>query len=159
MHPGPNATFKSALFLVAGLLFAATVQAEMYVWRDATGATRMTNVAPPWYSAVERSRPRTRVILNGHVIDDTGLSPERRAQLQAGRARAESWGRGSPASSGASAPVAEQNAARAAAAGPAAAAPPAGVPLAALEGLKRALEAQQLADKLAAELQAANRPR
>lgn len=154
---------RAALLLVGSLL-ALQAQAEMYVWQDASGAKRMSNLAPPWYSESAASRPRTQVIINGHLVDDTGLSAEARAKLQANRARAQNWGRGSPpppASTAAYVPVVAETPAPVAGATPGkpSTKPPAGITANSLEGLKRALEAQNLADKLAEELKASNRPR
>jgi hypothetical protein len=148
-----------AALLVAGCLLSGIAHADVYTWRDATGVTRMSNMAPPWYRDTEPSRPRTQVLVNGHLVDDTGLSREQRTKLQAGRARAESWGKGSPPPAAQVFPVPVPVAANAGAAKPAAQQIPEGVPAQALEGMKRALEAQQLADKLAEELKASNRPR
>ncbi len=89
-------TLRRAALLVAGCLLAGSAHADLYTWRDATGVKRMSNIAPPWYSEAEPSRPRTQVLVNGHLVDDTGLSKEERSKLQAGRAKAESWGKGSP---------------------------------------------------------------
>ncbi len=149
------------LLLLAGLALAPQALADIYTWRDTSGAKRMSNVAPPWYSETAQNGPRTQVLVNGHLVDDTWLSPEERTRLQARRARAESWGRGDPAARRAEStqpavPAARDTAPQRPAPG---AALPAGVPAEALEGLKRALEAQQAADKLAGEMKAANRPR
>jgi len=150
--------------LLAGCIVAGAAQADIYTWRDASGAKRMSNVPPPWYSESEPGRPRTQVIVNGHLVDDTGLSAEARTRLQGNRARAQSWGKGTPpppaTAAAAYAPVAAPPAQVAGAVpGKPPAAPPAGVTAQSLEGLKRALEAQNLADKLAEELRASNRPR
>lgn len=149
-----------SLLLLAAFLLTPPALADIYTWRDASGATRMSNVAPPWYSETEPRGPRTQVLVNGHLVDDTWLSPEARTKLQAGRARAEAWGRGDPAArraeTQAAIPAARDSAPPKPAPG---AALPAGIPAEALEGLKRALEAQQAADKLAGEMKAANRPR
>ncbi|MGE0873838.1 MAG: DUF4124 domain-containing protein [Burkholderiales bacterium] len=149
-----------SMVLLAAFLLAAPAFADIYTWRDASGAKRMSNVAPPWYSETEPRGPRTQVLVNGHLVDDTWLSPEERTKLQAMRARAESWGRGDPAARRTEAQAAVQTARDTAQPKPATgAALPAGIPAEALEGLKRALEAQQAADKLAGELKATNRPR
>jgi len=150
-----------SLLLLAGLLFTAPALADIYTWRDASGAKRMSNVAPPWYSETEPRGPRTQVLVNGHLVDDTWLAPEVRTKLQSGRARAESWGRGDPAARRAEStqdavPAARDTIPQKPAPG---FVPPEGLSAEALEGLKRALESRQAADTLAEELKAANRPR
>ena len=77
-------------FLIAATVVAAAAHAELYSWREG-GATRYSNAAPPWYSATEPSRIRTRVMVNGILVDDTGLSMEERDRLRAQRAKAEAW--------------------------------------------------------------------
>lgn len=149
---------RAALF-TAGCLLSVSAQADLYTWRDASGVKRMSNIAPPWYSETEASRPRTQVLVNGHLVDDTGLSKEERTKLQAGRAKAESWGKGSPPPTAQAIPAQPAVEANTGGAKPPAQPPPEGVPAQALDGMKRALEAQKLADKLAEELKAANRPR
>lgn len=75
------------LFLIAGAAVALPGAAQMYTWKDPeTGQTEMSNVAPPWYQANQpavRGAPRTQVLLNGSVIDDTGVraSPDHRTNV------------------------------------------------------------------------------
>ena len=65
----------STLLALAGSV--APAFAQVYVWKDPeTGQTKMSNVAPPWYRVNQpavRGAPRTQVLLNGSVIDDTGV--------------------------------------------------------------------------------------
>lgn len=77
-------------FLMAAMLLAAAAHAEVYSWREG-GSTRYSNAAPPWYSATEPSRIRTRVMLNGMLVDDTGLPMDERDKLRARRAKADAW--------------------------------------------------------------------
>lgn len=76
--------------LIAATIVATAAHAELYSWREG-GSTRYSNAAPPWYSATEPSRIRTRVTLNGLLVDDTGLPLEERDRLRAQRAKAEAW--------------------------------------------------------------------
>lgn len=139
--------------------FACAAQAEIYTWRDAGGVKQMSNVAPAWYSPTEPSRVRTQVLVNGHLVDDTGLKSEEREKLQAGRAKAENWGRRQVE------PVAATPASKPVPATPVAAptspgATPLGnIPVQSLEGLQRALAAQKQGDAVLEQLNAANRPR
>ncbi len=148
---------RTALAIAAGFAFAA--KAEIYTWRDAAGVKQMSNVAPAWYSPTDASRMRTQVLVNGHLVDDTGLKTEEREKLQAGRAKAENWGRRQVV------PVAATPAPKAAPAAPAAAPAPPGttplgnIPVQSLEGLQRALAAQKQGDAVLDQLNAANRPR
>jgi len=90
------------LLAAAVVMSAATFPAfaQMYTWKDPeTGQTQMSNVAPPWYRANQpavRGAPRTQVLLNGNVIDDTGVqaSPDHKTNVNtqlenAARQRAE----------------------------------------------------------------------
>jgi hypothetical protein len=156
---------RTALLLVA--LAASAAHAEIYAWRDATGTTRMSNIAPSWYSASEPSRVRTQVLVNGELVDDTGLPQAEREKLQARRAKAESLDKpGNP-----SPPSASASATGAATAAPLPPVPsktpppPVVPPLGGADaaksatGLKRALEAQKLTDSMADQLKAASRPK
>ena len=60
----------------------------MYAWKDPeTGRSKLSNIAPPWYSRDERvSGPRVIKTLNGKVADDTALAYEDRLLLS-GRSR------------------------------------------------------------------------
>ncbi len=106
---------RTLLPLLAGLLaLAPAAHAEVYAWRDASGTQRLSNIAPSWYSPTEPSRIRTRVLVNGQVVDDTGLPAEARERLRANRAKAEAWNRpGAPVPAPAAAPTADGAAARA----------------------------------------------
>lgn len=140
--------------------FASAAQAEIYTWRDAAGVKQMSNVAPAWYSATERSRVRTQVLLNGHLVDDTGLGTEQREKLQAGRAKADNWGRRQVVPVAATpAPKAVPAASAATPPTPPGVTPLGNVPVQSLEGMQRALQAQKQGDAVLQQLNAANRPR
>lgn len=145
----------ACIALLLAALAAGAAHAEIYAWRDASGAKRMSNIPPPWFNETGPSRPRTQVLLNGHLIDDTGLPMEQREKLRERRVKAQFWGTEvSPPQ-----PAAPD---KPAAANPAAApgtAAPAGTGAQAAEGMRRALEAQRLADKLAEDLKTASRPK
>jgi hypothetical protein len=57
------------------VLTAAPAAAQMYSWRDpATGQSRFSNIAPPWYSRREAvSGPRVIATVGDRVVDDTAL--------------------------------------------------------------------------------------
>lgn len=59
--------------------------AQMYMWKDPeTGQTKMSNSRPAWFRSNDGVRgPRTQLILNGKVIDDTGVaaSPEQASKV------------------------------------------------------------------------------
>jgi len=153
-----------AAVAVLAALLAGAARADIYTWRDAAGVKRMSNVAPDWYGATEPSRIRTQVLVNGILVDDTGLPTHEREKLQARRAKAESLGR-----PGTSAPVPPPVAVQAPAPppkpGPTGVTPPPRPPVdlpdaaKSAEGLKRALEAQKMADSLADQLKTTSRPR
>jgi hypothetical protein len=69
----------AAAFLVA----CEPVFAQMYSWKDpASGQTRFSNIAPPWYSRGEIvSGPRVIATIGDRVIDDTALAYEQRLRL------------------------------------------------------------------------------
>ena len=69
----------AAAFLVA----CEPVFAQMYSWKDpASGQTRFSNIAPPWYSRGEIvSGPRVIATIGDRVIDDTALAYEQRLLL------------------------------------------------------------------------------
>ena len=69
----------AAAFLVAG----EPVFAQMYSWKDpASGQTRFSNIAPPWYSRGEIvSGPRVIATIGDRVIDGTALAYEQRLLL------------------------------------------------------------------------------
>lgn len=68
----------AALILVSKLAVA-----QMYSWKDpATGQSRFSSIAPPWYKRSEGvSGPRVIATLGEKVIDDTALSYEDRLLL------------------------------------------------------------------------------
>lgn len=70
-------------FAVALALASAPAAAQVYSWRDpATGQSRISNIAPPWYSRGEIvNGPRVIATAGGKVIDDTALSYEKRLLL------------------------------------------------------------------------------
>jgi len=57
--------------------------AQVYSWKDpATGQSRLSNIAPPWYSHGEMvGGPRVIATLGARVIDDTALAYEDRRLL------------------------------------------------------------------------------
>ncbi len=149
--------------LLAVLLAAAAAgpaRAEIYTWRDASGASQMSNFPPQWYSSSEPSRIRTRVLLNGQIVDDTGLPQAEREKLQSRRANAERWSKPRAAPAAAPTPAA-QTAPVAAVPGlkPGQPVKTSDIPAASLEGFKRALEAQNRIDDMAEQLNAAGRPK
>ena len=69
----------AAAFALAG----EPARAQVYSWKDpATGQSRLSNIAPPWYSRGENvSGPRVIATLGARVVDDTALAYERRLLL------------------------------------------------------------------------------
>ena len=69
----------AAAFLVA----CEPVFAQMYSWKDpASGQTRFSNIAPPWYSRGEiLSGSRVIATIGDRVIDYTALAYEQRLRL------------------------------------------------------------------------------
>jgi len=65
------------------LLIGGLAHAQVYSWKDAaSGASRFSNVPPPWYRATEAvDGPRVLVTIGIRVIDDTALSYEDRLLL------------------------------------------------------------------------------
>ena len=65
------------------LLIGGLAHAQVYSWKDAaTGASRFSNVPPPWYRATEEvDGPRVLVTIGIRLIDDTALSFEDRLML------------------------------------------------------------------------------
>jgi hypothetical protein len=149
-----------AAFLVLG---AAAAQAEVYSWRDASGAKRISNVAPPWYTETGRTGPRVQVLINGILVDDTGVPEEQRAKLREQRAKAEAWGTRKPAAS--TTPAAQAAAPTPPAADLKAKPPPPPVPPGGIDGaktadgLKRAQESRKEADAPADQLKATGKPK
>lgn len=136
--------------------------ADIYVWQEAGGAKRVSNHAPAWYSASAPSEVRTQVLVNGHLVDDTGVAQPEREKLQATRARAEAWGQASPPLTpvAKSRPPPPQGEAHAGPTKTAAAATAASdIPAKALEGFKSVLEARKLGESLIEEMDRQNRPR
>lgn len=64
-------------------LACAPALAQMYSWKDpASGQSRFSNIAPPWYHRGESvSGPRVVATLGDRVIDDTALGYEQRLLL------------------------------------------------------------------------------
>ncbi|MBI3370878.1 MAG: hypothetical protein HY017_03845 [Betaproteobacteria bacterium] len=146
--------------LLAALAFAPAY-ADIYVWQEAGGEKRMSNEAPIWYSASAPSRVRTQVLVNGHLVDDTGIAQPEREKLQATRAKAEAWGRSSPPPAAVAEvqppPQDEDDAKPAKTAATATTA--ADIPAKALEGFKSVFEAKKLGESLIEEMKLQNRPR
>lgn len=70
--------------LAAAIALACTpALAQMYAWKDpASGQSRFSNIAPPWYNRGESvSGPRVVATLGDRVIDDTALAYEQRLLL------------------------------------------------------------------------------
>jgi hypothetical protein len=60
-----------------------TVSAEVYTWRDLSGETHVSNVAPRWYQPDARViGPRVVVTVGDTLIDDTALPLGKRLQQQ-----------------------------------------------------------------------------
>jgi hypothetical protein len=71
---------KLLCLLLAPLSVSA--QAEVYSWKEA-GATRITNEPPAWYRIEAAVRgPRTLVMAQGRIVDDTALSMAGRRRLR-----------------------------------------------------------------------------
>lgn len=138
----------------------APAYADIYVWQEAGGAKRMSNIAPAWYSASAASHVRTQVLVNGHLIDDTGMPQPERDRLQATRAKAEARGRAPvpPAPVAAVRPPRQGNGDDAPPARTAAMAA-ADIPAKALEGFKSVFEAKKLGESLVEEMSRQIRPR
>lgn len=74
--------------VAALLLLSNTAHAQVYSWKDPnTGASRLSNSPPSWYS-VEATvlGPRTVVTVGNKVVDDTALPYDER-QLLSGRSK------------------------------------------------------------------------
>ena len=68
---------------VATVFFSHVASAEVYTWRELSGAVRVSNLAPRWYHADAQVRgPRVVVTRGDTVIDDTGLPFRQRRQRQ-----------------------------------------------------------------------------
>ena len=144
--------------LLAVLSFAPAY-ADIYMWQDADGAKRMSNQAPRWYNASAPSRVRTQVLVNGHLVDDTGIAQPDREKLQATRSKAEAWGRPRPpppAPVAAAQPPSQQGQEGAK---PADTAASAGIPAQILGGIKSVFDARQSAGLLVDEMSRQSRPR
>ena len=81
---------RQIILAAALLLTGGLAHGQVYSWKDAaTGASRFSNVPPPWYRAMEAvDGPRVLVTIGIRVIDDTALPFEERLQLS-GRSRAQ----------------------------------------------------------------------
>ena len=64
-------------------LAGAPALAQVYSWKDpASGQSRFSNIAPPWYHRGENvSGPRVIATLGDRVIDDTALGYDDRLRL------------------------------------------------------------------------------
>lgn len=147
--------------VLAAALASAPACADIYMWLEAGGAKRMSNEAPTWYSASAPSRVRTLVLVNGHLVDDTGIPQPDRERLQTTRAKAEAWGQPSPAPTpvAASRPPKDERNAKPARTAAAAATAASDIPAKALEGVKSVFEAKRLGESLIDEMNRQNRPR
>jgi hypothetical protein len=67
----------------ASLLLSGLACAQVYSWKDPDrGQSKLSNIAPPWYSRGEIvSGPRVVETLGGRVVDDTALPYEDRLLL------------------------------------------------------------------------------
>lgn len=150
---------RSIPALLAALAFAPA-HADIYLWHEADGAKRMSNLAPAWYSSSAPGRVRTQVLVNGYLVDDTGVPQQDRERLQATRAKAEAWGQPSPPPTPLATvqppPRDEGNARPTKTAATAAAE---GIPAQALEGFKSVFEAKKLGESVIEEMNRQNRPR
>jgi len=77
-----SGTLRTGL-AAAFLLVSNLACAQVYAWKDPnTGASKFSNIAPPWYSRGEQvSGPRVIVTVGGKVVDDTALPYEDRLLL------------------------------------------------------------------------------
>ena len=77
--------FKTLRITLAAtfLLVGKVAYAQVYSWKDAnTGESKLSNIAPPWYSRGDLvSGPRVVETFGGKVVDDTALSYEDRLLL------------------------------------------------------------------------------
>ena len=69
----------AAAFILAG----EPALAQVYAWRDpATGRSKLSNIAPPWYNRSDSVRgPRVVATAGAKLIDDTALAYEHRLIL------------------------------------------------------------------------------
>ena len=81
---------RQIILAAALLLCGGLAHAQVYSWKDAaTGASKFSNVPPPWYRALEAvDGPRVLVTIGVRVIDDTAQSFEERLRLS-GKSRVE----------------------------------------------------------------------
>jgi hypothetical protein len=85
-----------SLFSLLLAVPACPASAQVYSWKEA-GATRISSEVPPWYNAdAPVTGPRVIVTSGRRVIDDTGLSMEKRRALRhpaigAGRPKPRNW--------------------------------------------------------------------
>ena len=62
--------------------------AQVYTWKDPeTGATKISNLRPAWFRSEQPKLkgPRTLMLLNGKVIDDSGLKSTAEQQARIGQ--------------------------------------------------------------------------
>jgi len=78
-----NSTALRFALAAAIALTCAPALAQVYAWKDpASGQSRFSNIAPPWYNRGESvSGPRVIATLGDRVIDDTALAYEQRLLL------------------------------------------------------------------------------
>ena len=77
--------------------------AQVYSWKDPeTGTTKISNLAPPWYTVrAEVSGPRTVAIVGGKLIDDTALPYDKRIELLQSAQRSQGGAQGKQDKAGA----------------------------------------------------------
>jgi hypothetical protein len=77
----PNILAMRLLWLLLAP-FSLSAQGEVYSWKEA-GSTRITNEPPAWYRIEAAVRgPRTLVMAQGRIIDDTALPMAGRRRLR-----------------------------------------------------------------------------
>ncbi len=78
-----NSTTLCIGLAAAFILASELALAQVYTWKDpATGQSRFSNIAPPWYNRGEAvSGPRVVATVGERVIDDTALAYEDRLLL------------------------------------------------------------------------------
>ncbi len=76
--------YLTGLLFFSQIIFAQSVQAQMYQWTDPeTGTTQLSGKPPAWYRSAEGG-PRVFVFNRGKIVDDTGIevSDEKRNSLR-----------------------------------------------------------------------------
>lgn len=82
-----KALSHAAALCISSVLAGTPIPAigQTYVWKDPeTGQTNMSSTPPPWYSDRSKRGPRTQLIINGQVVDDTGqaAAPETASRVK-----------------------------------------------------------------------------